>query len=544
MAYTCQNQSIRIPIQPVRPALLFWIWAAIALVFTLPVTAQAQTTNDDLAAGIAAFETTLYPAIREEYCAGCHINLLPPFIGNNDVAQAYDAVVDLINLSVPDASLLVLTIAGSHNCTPISKCATVADKMRTQIAEWDNILTVANASTINNVLITGPVNDDTPNPEADVTPDVVEESPVMYEELLQPIVVAADPTPTSPDPLSENSTATPELLEQLIATLLILMEQMVDVFNSYYELINSLFAVSSPVVVDPTPNPVVAAEGEPVPEPEVLPPADPEETLETPQEPIVELSPEMMAEAADMLAFSGTVYPLLQNYCAGCHGDNGPFSPYMAHSDLSTAYHAVVDTQKVNLNAPFSSRLVQRLLVEFHNCWSGVDGCVDDNETMRMAIDTWADAVGANANVASVEDTIVTNTVTFADAGLGAANVRYDTNIIARYEFAAGSGTTASDTSGVGTPMNLELSGAEWIEGGGIIIVSGKATSTPEASLKLYDMIAGPQGSNEYSIEAWIIPENRDQGDPHVLSVTHRELVIVTLPWVKVRRNMVSATAP
>ena len=43
---------------------------------------------------------------------------------------------------------------------------------------------------------------------------------------------------------------------------------------------------------------------------------------------------------------------------------------------------------------------------------------------MRMAIATWADAVGANANVASVEDTIVANTVTFADAGLGAANVR------------------------------------------------------------------------------------------------------------------------
>ncbi len=222
----------------------------------------------------------------------------------------------------------------------------------------------------------------------------------------------------------------------------------------------------------------------------------------------------MIAEAADMQAFSGTVYPLLQNYCAGCHGDNGPFSPYMAHSDLSTAYHAVVDTQKVNLNAPFSSRLVQRLLIEFHNCWNGADGCVDDSETMRIAIAAWAEEVGANANVASVEDTIVTNTVSLVDADINAANVRYDTNIIARYEFAAGSGTTASDTSGVGTPMNLELSGVEWIEGGGIEIVSGAATSTPDASRKLYDMIAGPQGSNEYSVEAWIVPENLAQGGP------------------------------
>ena len=87
MANTCQNQSLQIPIQPLRPALLFfWVWAAIALVFALPMTAQAQTAIDDRTAEIAAFSTTLYPALREEYCAGCHIQLLPPFIANDDVA--------------------------------------------------------------------------------------------------------------------------------------------------------------------------------------------------------------------------------------------------------------------------------------------------------------------------------------------------------------------------------------------------------------------------------------------------------------------------
>ncbi len=109
----------------------------------------------------------------------------------------------------------------------------------------------------------------------------------MVEEPLQPIVVAAEPTPASPDPVSENSTATQEYLEQLIAILQSLIEQMTQVFNAFYALINSQFAVSPTVVVDPeTPDPEVIVEVEP--EPEVLPPADPEETPDTPQEPVVE----------------------------------------------------------------------------------------------------------------------------------------------------------------------------------------------------------------------------------------------------------------
>ncbi len=96
-----------------------------------------------------------------------------PFIGNNDVAQAYDAVFDNVNLSAPDASGLVLKIAGGHNCAPSTKCAAVAANMRTEIAEWANILTSANATPINTVLISEPVNGETVNPKAEVTPVVV-----------------------------------------------------------------------------------------------------------------------------------------------------------------------------------------------------------------------------------------------------------------------------------------------------------------------------------------------------------------------------------
>jgi len=481
MAYTCQNQSLRIPIQPIPPALLFWIWAAIVLVFTLPMTAQAQTVNDNRAAGIEAFSTTLYPALREEYCAGCHIQLFPPLIANDDVAQAYDLVFDHVNLSAPDASGLVTKVAGGHNCTPLSVCAAVADKMRTAIADWAGILAAANETPVNTVLITEPV----------------------VEEPLQPIVVATDnalPGETAPES---------SFYDLIAAAIQSLVEQFTTLLNTLIEIIQSQLGTLPSNGGDPNSDPEVVVEGDP----DVTPPNNPEETPEIVQEPILELTPEMVAEAADMQAFSGTVYPLLRNYCAGCHGDNGPFPPLMAHSNLSAAYHAVVDNQKVNLNVPLSSRLVQQL-ADLHNCWDGVAGCPDNSETMRLAIVTWADQVGANANVASINDTIVTNTLTLADAGLGAANARYDTNIIARYEFTTGTGTTALDTSNVGTPINLELSGTEWIEGGGIKLVSGKATSTPDASRKLYDMIAGPQGSNEYSVEAWIVPENLTQTGP------------------------------
>src|SRR5262245_20135686 len=66
-------------------------------------------------------------------------------------------------------------------------------------------------------------------------------------------------------------------------------------------------------------------------------------------------------------AFSQTVYPLLRSYCADCHAGAGPGTPHIAHADPATAYTNVWDQQKVSLAAPETSRLVRRLVADFHH---------------------------------------------------------------------------------------------------------------------------------------------------------------------------------
>ena len=94
--------------------------------------------------------------------------------------------------------------------------------------------------------------------------------------------------------------------------------------------------------------------------------------------------------AAGVAAFEQTVYPLLTTYCAACHAGIGPGSPSIAHPDVAAAYDAVVFNQKVNLVSPSSSRLVRRLVADFHHCWSD---CIADGMTMQAAIEAWAAAV-------------------------------------------------------------------------------------------------------------------------------------------------------
>ena len=59
----------------------------------------------------------------------------------------------------------------------------------------------------------------------------------------------------------------------------------------------------------------------------------------------------------DPALFQSTVYPLLEQYCAGCHADSAstPISPFFASSDINTAYSAA--KSKINLDTPADSRL-------------------------------------------------------------------------------------------------------------------------------------------------------------------------------------------
>ncbi|GMQ83952.1 MAG: hypothetical protein BMS9Abin06_0699 [Gammaproteobacteria bacterium] len=222
-------------------------------------------------------------------------------------------------------------------------------------------------------------------------------------------------------------------------------------------------------------------------------------------------------------AFATTVYPLVRGTarCIDCHIDSSATKqqPYFASDDIAAAYEAI--KSKINLNDPASSRVVIRLRDEFHNCWTGasVSDCAADATVMQTAIDAMLagpPAITANSVQAP---TVFSKALKLGDGVVASGGNRYETDIIALYEFKTGTGTIALDSSGVSPELNLTLSpydpsgasGVNWVGGWGINVVSGKAQGTTTNSKKLRDLI---NSTGEYSIEAWVAPANVTQEGP------------------------------
>lgn len=209
---------------------------------------------------------------------------------------------------------------------------------------------------------------------------------------------------------------------------------------------------------------------------------------------------------ADSSGFASTVYPILTTYCADCHSEDASNKqqPYFASSDIAVAYDAV--KSKIDLDDPADSRLVVRLRSEFHNCWSD---CASDSNTMESTIASFS----AGIPLTQVDPSLVTSkALGLPDGIVASSGGRVETNVIALYEFKVGSGLTAFDTSGVDPSLNLTLQGdVEWVGSWGIRINDGKAQGLSGASSKLYDLITA---TGEYSIEAWVVPDNVTQEGP------------------------------
>lgn len=198
---------------------------------------------------------------------------------------------------------------------------------------------------------------------------------------------------------------------------------------------------------------------------------------------------------------------LLQTYCAGCHADDAatPQQPYFASSDIDIAYEAA--KSKINLDDPANSRLVLRLRNEFHNCWSD---CSDNADDMEAAIAAFASTIPLSVVDPAL---VVSKALILEDDGIVASSGgRVETNVIALYEFKSGSGVNAFDTSGVDPALNLNLIGdVEWVGSWGVRINDGKAQGSTTSSTKLHNLITA---TNEYTIEAWVVPDNVTQDGP------------------------------
>ena len=218
-------------------------------------------------------------------------------------------------------------------------------------------------------------------------------------------------------------------------------------------------------------------------------------------------------------SFQSTVYPLLTQFCAGCHSSSSatPQQPYFASANINEAYAAA--QSKINLSQPDQSRFYERLNTEFHHCWvtpssGGAPDCPGSSAAMLTAITAFANGI----QVTPIDpNLVVSRALTLKQGTIAEGGSRYEANLVAKYMFQTGSGSTAYDTSGVTPAADLALSGnVGWAGGWGITLgMGGKAQATTSASQKIANML---QASGEYSIEAWVAPSNVTQTNAFIVS--------------------------
>lgn len=204
--------------------------------------------------------------------------------------------------------------------------------------------------------------------------------------------------------------------------------------------------------------------------------------------------------------FNDHVYPLVQTYCANCHAPsaNAPQAPFFASQDSEQAYLAT--QQVINIDNPIQSRLVVRLGSEFHNCWSN---CQDNSNDMLAAITAMSDEIDSNT---IADNMVISKALKLTDGVVASSGGRFETDVIALYQFKTGNSNIAYDTSGISPAANLTLSGDyEWLGSWGVQLKNSKAQASTASSKKLHDLITA---TGKFSVEAWVTPSNVVQEGP------------------------------
>jgi hypothetical protein len=218
-------------------------------------------------------------------------------------------------------------------------------------------------------------------------------------------------------------------------------------------------------------------------------------------------------------SFSTTIYPLLTQFCSGCHTPSSATAqqPYFADSDVNAAYIAA--QPKIDLTQTNQSRFYERLSQDFHHCWPtaaspGAPDCPGSAAQMLAALNAFANAIPVTPIDPSL---IVSDAVTLTQGTIASGGSRYEAYLVAKYMFETGQGSIAYDTSGVSPEADLTLSGnVTWAGGWGLTFGAGsQAQASTSASSKLASMI---QGSGEYTIEAWVAPANVTQANAFIVS--------------------------
>ena len=97
-------------------------------------------------------------------------------------------------------------------------------------------------------------------------------------------------------------------------------------------------------------------------------------------------------------------------------------------------------------------------------------------------------------------------------SGPAPVNPRVTSGLVVYYPFTEGSGTTVSDQSPNGAPMDLSLNGAvSWLGSGPGVSMSGGRVGTSAAASKLINALVA---SGTSTFEVWALPANLTQGGP------------------------------
>jgi len=204
--------------------------------------------------------------------------------------------------------------------------------------------------------------------------------------------------------------------------------------------------------------------------------------------------------------FNSHVYPIVNQYCVDCHNEAAEFaqSPFFASNDIAQAYEAA--KKVINLDSPEQSRLVVRLGSEFHNCWSN---CQANSTEMANAITALSDEIDVDE---ISPEMVVSKSLRLTDGIAASSGGRFESDVIALYQFKTGEGNIAYDTSGISPAANLTLTGdIDWLGSWGLNFNSGKAQASTASSKKLHDLITS---TGEFSVEAWVTPNNVVQEGP------------------------------
>lgn len=101
-----------------------------------------------------------------------------------------------------------------------------------------------------------------------------------------------------------------------------------------------------------------------------------------------------------VVAFSKTLFPVLDAYCVACHTNSGPGKPKFAEGEITVAHDALINGKLVNFDDIPASRIVQRLTADGHSCWSD---CASDGNTVAAAISAWAKELAAQTQTPDVK---------------------------------------------------------------------------------------------------------------------------------------------